>query len=368
MFKKIIGQDRVTGILKRAVELEKTANSYLFSGPEGTGKFTSALYFGMAVNCSAVHEKRPCGICPSCKKFLGFSHPDFIFLFPTPNWEISTTGNLKSEKFLKEYEEYINNKINTPWKEFLFSGNVEIRINSIRMLEHRINLSPNEANYKICIIENADMMNNNTSNAFLKTLEEPPEDTIIILTSSNPNALLPTILSRCQKIPFQPIHKKYIEKELEEKLFIENYAAKMFARIANGSMEKALRLADEGNIKEREKVIEFVTILLEQDDLKFMVFANHYRTNKTKTELGEIISHLKLWITDISYLQNSPEDLVNLDKTEIIETLYNQNPNTEDYILVTLEFLDEMMFKLKRNVNPSLIFIEIYNRLKKIFF
>ena len=368
MFKKIIGQSRATGILKRAVDTDKTANSYLFFGPDGVGKFTAALYFGMAVNCSAVHEKRPCGICPSCKKFLGFSHPDFIFLFPTPNWEMSTDGSLKKEKFLKEYEEYISNKIKTPWKEFLFTGNIEIRINSIRMLERRINLSPNEAIHKICIIENAEMMNINTANAFLKTLEEPPDDTIIILTSSNPNALLPTILSRCQKIPFSAIHKKFLEKELEDKRFIENYAAKMFARIANGSMEKALRLADEGVIEEREKVIRFIKIILEQNDLEFMNFANHYRTAKTKTELKEVISHLKFWLTDISYLQNSPEDLINLDKTEIIEKLYNLNSNTEDYVLETITFLDEMLFKLKRNVNPMLLLIEIYNRSKKIFF
>ena len=208
MFRNIKGQERGISILINALKQDRIAQSYLFYGPDGVGKLTTALYFGMAINCQAESSRRPCGICNSCKKFLAFSHPDFNFIFPFPNpprSDISVDGSIKSEQSIEEYKGYIENKQKTPWKDYNFSKNVGIRISSIRMLEHRINLSANEARKKIYIIEHADMMNRQAANAFLKTLEEPPIDTVIILTTSKMHSLLPTILSRCQKVPFNLI-------------------------------------------------------------------------------------------------------------------------------------------------------------------
>ncbi len=371
MFEQIKGQEKAVSILKNAIETDKIAHSYLFYGPDGVGKFTTALYFGMAINCHATSDKRPCGSCPSCRKFLSFSHPDFLFVFPFPkekDKDITIDGEIKTEKILLEYEAYIENKIKTPWQEFHFSKNTGIRIASIRMLENRIKLSPNEGNYKIYIIENAETMVVQAANAFLKTLEEPPHDTIIILTTSKPNSLLPTILSRCQKVPFFQVPRKIIEKELEENKFLENIEAKMFARIAHGNMEKALQLAEKGTTDSRNETIEFLNILIAQDDLRFIDFANRYRTSKTQSQLTEIISHLIIWISDISYFKNFPSEIVNLDKTDMLETLYHQNPNVDEYAPEILEFLELMLKKLTGHVNPQLITVGIYNKLSEIFF
>ncbi|MCD4796826.1 MAG: DNA polymerase III subunit delta' [Candidatus Cloacimonetes bacterium] len=372
MFSQIKGQDKAIEILKRAIRHDKIANSYLFFGPEGVGKFTTALYFGMALNCHATLDKRPCGECVSCKKFLSFSHPDLIFVFPFPKEsnkpDVSIEGEIKVEKILSEYKDYIDNKKSSPWKEFFFYKNVGIRIASIRMLEHRIQLSPNEGIYKICIIENAEEMTLAAANAFLKTLEEPPSDTVIILTTSKVNSLLPTIISRCQQIPFYPVSRSIIEKKLEENKFLENIEAKMYARIANGNMEKALRLVEEGRIESREQTVELLRIMINQDDIKFLDFVGRHRTSKTKNQLIEIISHLIIWICDVSYFKNYPSEIINLDKTDILETLYRKNPNVEDYVSELTNFLEEMLRKLDGHVNQQLILTEIYNRLLKTFF
>lgn len=367
LFDKIKGQDKAISILRRAIEQDKIAQSYLFHGPEGVGKFTTALYFGMAINCHAAHEMRPCGVCPSCRKFLSYTHPDFLFIFATPNLDITPEGEIKSDKFREEYKAYIQNKIESPWKEFFFSKNIEIRIDSIRMLIHRINLTPNEGNKKIYIIENADMMNIKTANAFLKTLEEPPADTVIILTTSKPNSLLPTILSRCQQIPFQPVSRSLIETELNEEKYLENFEAKMYARIANGNMEKALRLADDGKIESRDSTIEFLQILLSQNDFHFLEFVNKYKTSKTQTILKEIISQLIIWMSDISFFKNCPSEIVNLDKTEILEKLFERNPNVDEYAVDLIEYLEQMQWKLEGHVNPQLILTGIYNKLSQTF-
>lgn len=371
MFKKIIGQDKVVEVLKNALHQNKVANSYLFYGPEGVGKFTTALYLGMAVNCHSVIEKRPCGICPSCQKFLSFSHPDFIYIFPFPKEsgksDISVEGEIKSEKILQEYEEYIENKVKTPWKEYFFSKNIGIRIASIRMLEHRIHLSPNEGNYKVCLIEHADTMTTQAANAFLKTLEEPPEDTIIILTTSRQNSLLPTIISRCQQLPFYPIPKSKIEKALLDSEAIEIFKAKMLARISNGNMEKALRLMEDDKIEIREQTLQFLRFVIDNDDLKFLELSNQFRTSTNLTKLQDMISQLIIWLSDIAYFKHQQSEITNLDKTEILETLYERNPEVEDYAPNLINFMEDMLQRLSGHVNPQLVIIEIYNRFTDIF-
>ena len=274
MNRTIKGEDRALEILEHALSEDKISGSYLFHGPDGVGKFASALTLAQAINCHATKEKRPCGVCISCRKIANFTHPDLLHVFPFPKpdgnkADISVKGEIKTEKLLKEYEGYINNKRDTPWKDYFFSKNCGIRIASIRMLEHRIRLSPNEANKKIYIIENADQMTIQAANAFLKTLEEPPADTIIILTSSKPNSLLPTILSRCQKISFHPINSNIIEQELLETRNISQIQAKLFSKIAGGSMAKALCLSENDDSDIRESTLNLIKIIYEQDDLKF---------------------------------------------------------------------------------------------------
>jgi len=367
MFRKIFAQEKAISILSNSIEHDRIASSYLFYGPEGVGKLTTALYFGMALNCTSSSNKRPCGACNSCSKFLNFNHPDFIFVFPTPNLDISLEGKIKSDKLLDEYNAYLENKKTTPWKEFIFSAGTAIRIGSIRYLEHRISRSPNEANLKIYIIEDAHEMTIQASNAFLKTLEEPPSDTVIILTTSKPNSLLPTIISRCQQIPFRSIPKKVIEEKLTENKNLDEVEVKLYARIANGSLEKALRLADEGRIQSREKTLELLKFVLTANDLNFIEFSNNFRSSKSVNILIEIIAHLIIWITDLSYFQNYPQEIINLDKPDILEALYRLNPKVDDYATDFISYLEEMQRRLNGHVNPELVIIDVYNELCKIF-
>ncbi len=368
MFEKIKGQDQVANLLKLAVSKNRIAQAYLFQGPDGVGKFTTAFYFGMALNCLSIPDKRPCGVCPSCKKYFSFSHPDFTYVFPTVNLELSRDGEIKSKKALDEYQAYIKNKIKTPWKEFFFSAKTEIRIASIRLLEHKISLTPSEGTYKVYIIEDSDKMNKRAANAFLKTLEEPPVDTVIILTSSKPESLLPTIISRCQRINFKSVSRKLIENELVEHRHIDPIEAKTYARIASGNMEKALRLAKEGKISSRQETIELLELIIAGDDLKFLVFADRFRFSRNRNILADIISHLTIWFSDVIYYKNIPDDIVNLDHKDLLEKLYQNSRDLEESASAILLYLEELQLKLGGNVNPYLLITGVYNRLKDIFY
>jgi DNA polymerase-3 subunit delta' len=367
MFTRIKGQDKVIDLLKVALEQDRIAQSYLFHGPDGVGKFTTALYFAMSLNCLSLKEKRPCGVCPSCSKFLNFTHPDFIYVFPTVNLDLSKDGEIRSNKALDEYRAYIDNKINTPWKSFFFSAKTEIRIASIRLIEHRISLTPNEGNYKVYIIEDADQMNINTANAFLKTLEEPPVDTVIILTSSKPESLLPTITSRCQRLNFKAVPRRIIENELIESSLSDPIEARTYARIANGNMEKALRLAEEGKIASRQETIELLGLIINKDDLKFLSFADRFRFTRNRNILADVISHLSIWLSDVVYHGKIDDDIVNSDHMDLLSDLKSAGDNLDENASDLLMYLENMQLKLTGNVNPYLIIMGIYNRFKEVF-
>ena len=107
MFRNIKGQAGALKILKLALENNRVAQAYLFHGSDGVGKFTTALYFGMALNCLSKSEFRPCGVCASCRKFMALDHPDLIYLFPTPNLGLNLDGEITKSEFIPEYAGYI---------------------------------------------------------------------------------------------------------------------------------------------------------------------------------------------------------------------------------------------------------------------
>ncbi|MBL7070801.1 MAG: DNA polymerase III subunit delta' [Candidatus Omnitrophica bacterium] len=168
-------EERAVSSLKRAIESGKLAHAYIFAGVEGCGKSLLAVDFAKAVNCQD-KENAPCGFCSSCRRIDSDSHPDV--------------------RWIRKADD-----------------SSEIKIGQIRELESQIILKPYEGRYKVFIIADAGLMNAEASNSFLKTLEEPPENSLILLIAKSPGDLLPTVVSRCQIIRLRPC-EKYEDHEL----------------------------------------------------------------------------------------------------------------------------------------------------------
>jgi DNA polymerase III subunit delta' len=364
VFSRIRGQERALALLKRAVTGDRAAQSYLFHGPEGVGKFTTALYFGMALNCHAAPELRPCGTCPSCRKFLALTHPDLLYHFPSPNMEFTTDGESKAknrEKLLQEYQGFLDNRRKTPWREYRFSANCEIRIDVIRWLEHRVSISVHEGRCKVVIMEAAENLNTNAANAFLKTLEEPPPDTVIILTSSRPDALLPTILSRCQRVAFRLPPRRVVEEELIRLGSLDALAVKTYARIAGGNLEKALQLAENGDLEVRGDVLEFLEIVVSQDDVAFLAFLQKKFASKAQAALLEFLTHLFVLIADIGLYKNLPGEIANIDRTKLFDLCYRKRIDLDEEIVDILNAVEEIRRRVEGNVSPQLAVIRLYH-------
>jgi DNA polymerase-3 subunit delta' len=274
-------------------------------GIEGVGKRTAAMAFAMACNCVAqdadhlfkgtktqaenVHTTLgqitttgPCGCCRSCRKIQSGSHPDIILVKPSGPF---------------------------------------IRIGQIRDLCHILSMKPYEARVRVVIISNAQAMNPAASNALLKVLEEPPNRTILILTAMQTSDLLPTVVSRCQHIRFNPISQKNLEALLMEKQGVDPDDAKTISIMANGSYSKAISMTSSMNHlnwrDQRNWLINEVEFLSTKPIVSLMAFAA--KLSKNKEVLADSLEVIKSWLRDLVICKYQPEKIVNIDLADKVK-------------------------------------------------
>jgi DNA polymerase-3 subunit gamma/tau len=212
-FKDLIGQEAISRTLGNAIELNKVVHAYLFTGPRGTGKTSSARIFAKSLNCQNGPTLEPCGVCPSCTDIAGGTAIDVI--------EIDAASNRKVE--------------------------------DARNLLEKVQFVPVAGKYKIYIIDEVHMLTTEAFNTLLKTLEEPPANLIFILATTESHKVLNTIISRCQRFDFRRIRQDLIVNRLQEickieNLNIEDKALSLIARKSSGGMRDALSMLDQVSI------------------------------------------------------------------------------------------------------------------------
>ena len=217
-FKDIIGHERPIKLLQRAITNDRVVHSYLFVGNEGVGKKRVALQFAKVLNCL---ERRPdeadaCDRCISCRKIDDGFHPDVLLLEPEGQ---------------------------------------AIKVDQVRRMQADLAYRPYEGKRRVCILTAADRMAPNMSNILLKTLEEPPLHTVIVLLANSSKAILPTILSRCQQISFNPLPLSLLTRWLREEKGLGELEAHLLACLSEGSPGKALRLQEEIPQVRREDIL-----------------------------------------------------------------------------------------------------------------
>jgi len=236
-FNDIEGHDKPVTILKRALANNTLAHAYLFSGEAGIGKKLTAFALAAAVNCQQAGPEGGCGTCPSCRRVAALTHPDVHLIMPESEDErlLAARAGKDAEKTRKASD--------------------EIKIDQVRRAQESISLRPSEGRKKLLVIDGADALNDAAQNAFLKTLEEPPGDCLIIMVSSRPQSLLPTIRSRCQEVRFQPLPRRTLAEALVRKRGFSGEDAWFLAALAQGSMGRGLEMDAEQEKTARDEVM-----------------------------------------------------------------------------------------------------------------
>jgi DNA polymerase-3 subunit delta' len=243
-FERVLDQRVPRRILSGALKNNLLASAYLFYGDQGTGKWAMALELAKAIICEKGRGDA-CDTCASCLKVEKMSHPDVKMIFPVPSAE-------SGEKSQKETERVRKLKSQNPYTIVKFEKNVNIPVEQIRAMQREIALKPFQAKRKVIVIDQAEKMHVSSANSLLKTLEEPPADANLILTSNDLNKLLPTAVSRCQQIRFAKIPPRIIADELMGAHQLDKERASYYANVCNGSYGRALEFlqGEKENLRE----------------------------------------------------------------------------------------------------------------------
>lgn len=244
-FSQIPGQKDIIAKLVRSVHEGKVSHAQLFAGPEGCGGFALALAYAKFINCENRGETDSCGTCKSCVKYEKMIHPDLHFVFPV------VKGKKDKEPVSDNYiEEWRTLTAKTPfftlddWLNSLETGNSQGMIYTAEAAEiiKKLNMKSFESDFKIMIIWLPEKMHQTPANKLLKLIEEPPEKTIFLLVSDEPDKIIPTILSRCQLLKIPRFTGAEIENYLTGRFGVTHDKAADLARVAGGNICRAAEL------------------------------------------------------------------------------------------------------------------------------
>ncbi|MFP4620028.1 MAG: DNA polymerase III subunit delta' [Bacteroidales bacterium] len=263
LFKEIIGQERIKNQLIKTVKDSRIAHAQLFIGPEGSGKLALALAYAQYINCENRGDSDACGTCASCRKYKKFTHPDLHFVFPVK--KSSETNPEDSDHYINLWREtimensYINPRI---WYQKLDLENKQgiIPTSESNRVINKLYFKSFEAEYKIMIIWLPERMHQSAANKLLKLIEEPPPKTVFLMITENPDLLLPTILSRTQKIRVPKIDDESLFNAISDHFGLEPNKAREVVRLSNGNYIEALHFIHTRE-EEKENFQRFVSLM-----------------------------------------------------------------------------------------------------------
>jgi len=341
MFSHLIGNDEIKHALHRLLTNERVPGSFLFTGEAGIGKKLFALELAKAFNCRNRQGVEPCDECSSCRRISQSTFPPF--------------GKDDDDKERMIWSGHGDVAMVRPFKQL-------IRVPPIRELEREANFRPFEGTARVFIVEDADCMNDAASNALLKTLEEPPPTTHLILLTANPTALLATIRSRCQIIRFAPIAVGEIEKFLIGRKNVSDGDARLLARTAQGSIGRALAGDVETYRARRESMLAVLKALaLSGDRVQLLRSAEDLAAAKDRSEYEQRLAVLETLIRDAWALAlGRPHDvIVNVDLLKVLEEIAGEMKSEQagKWLSTIEELRGELEVNLNRRIASDALFL-----------
>ncbi|HVF31086.1 MAG TPA: DNA polymerase III subunit delta' C-terminal domain-containing protein [Pyrinomonadaceae bacterium] len=336
--KNLIGNNNAAEILSRLVTTGRVPNALLFAGPEGVGKKQFAIELARSFVCTHLKGGLACGQCPPCHRAGEFAIPKF------------ENGKESDRVFFGQH----------PDVGMVVPYNRNLRIDAIRALEREANFRPFEANARVFIIDDAEKMNDASSNALLKTLEEPPATSHIILIASRADCLLPTIRSRCQIIRFAPVPALEIERHLTDIGLFDATDAALAAHASGGSVGRALEFVPASFRDQRSAMLDVLRAAVAGDRRELLRCSEEMNDARAKDEFEEKLAILENLIHDVWVLRNgSSETIFNPDILADLKQLSDRIPSGDlSGWLSRIELLGESLaVNVNRKVSTDALFV-----------
>jgi DNA polymerase III delta' subunit len=319
-FKTVIGNNGVKKILQRALKHKKLPNSLLFSGPAGIGKKRSALVVAKALNCLK-KTSDACEECTHCHAINNGNFPDVMVILPVKD---------------------------------------VLKIDQMRLLKDTAYLKPMAGRKRVFIVCDAEKMNDEASNSLLKILEEPPPFSHIILVTTNPYRIIPTLKSRCQTFQFSPIPKEDIQKVLQNKGFQQD-KAHILSLLVDGNLKKALSLDWEEVQSQRNQAWELFVALHRREKAGTLLKRFSQSRAVIKEELENTLEIVASFCRDVILIKEGgePEYLLNPDFEQDLKEVAQSLPLNH-----AMDFLAKMDFAisaLQRNLNVNILVSSLFS-------
>lgn len=361
-FADVLNQEIPKKILSGALEKDRLASAYLFYGEVGTGKWALALELAKAINCER-SENQACDQCLSCRKIHKLIHPDVKMIFPVP-----------SVKTQEEIERFKKEKIEDPYTIVKFEKNVNIPVDSLREMQRGLHLKPFEGKKKVVIITEVENMHPSSANSLLKTLEEPPKDSHLILTTTDINRLLLTVVSRCQQIRFAKIPSPLIEKRLKEIYQVPEDKASFYAKISNGSLGRAKDYIQGEKENIRNHAVLLVKIAVEGNTIDMIQKVDELLHQWDRNSILEMFEFLISIFRDIYLTLETYSHKVKTDKEELLNydiasemVKLSERFKRQNKVEEALELIDQIRMDCKtKNINLKLALLTLCLKLRDL--
>jgi DNA polymerase-3 subunit delta' len=354
---RVIGQSRVKDLLRRTLASKRIAHAYLFFGGEGIGKDAAAIEVARALNCQN-NGVDPCGACGSCKKIDLLQHPNLKLIFPLPIGRNEKSGDdpveVLSEDQVSAAQEQLRLKAQNPYHRISVPKANYIKINSVRDLRRDAALSTFEGGKKVFLISNAETMNAEASNSLLKTLEEPSSDSLFILTVSQKEQLLATIVSRCQLVQFDLLAEEEIQASLIAREHVEPEQAALIARLARGSYTAALEMLSVDLVAQRREVVQFLRLVLGSLKAPLAMDIERIGSLGDRAAIERWLKMLEVWLRDALVLREHGEGgLLTVDHTKELKSFTEKFPHAD--LLAALDTVERSVALVGKNVYLPLV-------------
>ncbi|HEV8539213.1 MAG TPA: DNA polymerase III subunit delta' [Bacteroidota bacterium] len=356
----IVGQLHTIQVLRTAVGNRRLGHAYLLSGADGAGKVALAIEFAKTINC----EKRTteaCGLCPRCRRFATLQHPNLRLVFPLPAGKNEKYGDdpfarLPDEEVALIHQEIAELAAN-PYHHLLVPRANAIKINSVREIRKESSLAMFENGKRVFIIIEAERLGDESGNALLKTLEEPQEDTLLILTTSHPDRLLPTIVSRCQQLRLDPLTDEQVIEALVRRELIAREDAVVIAKLANGNYGRAIELKGSRLTEYRTEITGFLRAILSGPRIELLAEIDRIATEYEKPRMEEFLLLMQSWLHDAMLLEEGVLLQADVMDGETLQKFLARCPHP-DYPRV-FDVVNRSISLINKNVYIPLILINL---------